>query len=96
MKKTLLFAAALALPLLAGATEDVSAEEQLRGAENQSTEAPRDFTTPICWEADLTTCGNAGNTMECTDGIWSDYLCVCENHGTTGSPILRWNCPEVR
>lgn len=52
---------------------------------------------PYGWNLDNTSCSSLGQTQNCTDGIWSDYVCVCREFGGFPYPVVwRWDCPEVR
>jgi hypothetical protein len=49
---------------------------------------------PYCWDLDRTSCSPVGSTKSCTDGIWSDYVCVCRYDSYYRRNY--WDCPEVR
>ncbi|WP_223645733.1 hypothetical protein [Corallococcus sp. EGB] len=101
MKKHFLLVAALAIPFLAGATgQSSSAEashEQLV-SEEESDNAQR--IPPLlsnCWDLDQTACTSVGSTQNCTDGIWTDYVCTCRSYSVYPTGTKRvWDCPEVR
>lgn len=49
---------------------------------------------PYCWDLDGTYCSPVGSTRNCTDGIWSDYVCTCRYDSYYRTNY--WDCPEVR
>jgi hypothetical protein len=49
---------------------------------------------PYCWDLDRTYCSPVGSTKTCTDGIYSDYVCVCRYDSYYRTNY--WDCPEVR
>jgi hypothetical protein len=49
---------------------------------------------PYCWDANNTPCTNQWDTVSCTDGIYSDYLCVCRYNEFAGRNT--WDCPITR
>lgn len=99
MKKVLPLLFALAMPVLAVASEseypDTSATE-LQSEENVSREAEGKIIPqplPYCWDLDRTSCTSVGATRGCQDGIYFDYVCTCRQY--SGTPRY-WDCPEVR
>ncbi|MCP3064004.1 hypothetical protein LXT21_35035 [Myxococcus sp. K38C18041901] len=100
MMKRILLAVALCVPFLASAedyyTGSDEAAEQLTSEELASTEEAR-LIPPLlqyCWEQDNTACTSLNATQNCTDGIWSDYVCTCRL--STLTQRRAWDCPEVR
>jgi hypothetical protein len=102
MKKHFLLVAALSMPFLAGASEqsdsaEASFDEQFV-SEEESANAQR--IPPLlsnCWDLDQTACTNVGATQNCTDGIWTDYVCTCRSYPVYPTGTKRaWDCPEVR
>ncbi|MDC0710351.1 hypothetical protein POL68_17880 [Stigmatella sp. ncwal1] len=49
---------------------------------------------PYCWNLDHTACTLVGSTLGCTDGIFTDYVCICRLN--TANNARTWDCPEVR
>jgi hypothetical protein len=54
--------------------------------------------TPYCWDAQYTSCPVFGATQNCTDGMWSDYVCECKKYWDYWHIhyTLVWDCDEVR
>lgn len=52
---------------------------------------------PYCWNVNGTQCSTPGQTIHCTDGIWSDYICTCYQWQYSYPPHPNtWDCDEVR
>jgi|GEM_PF-6781710 len=97
MQKAFLVALSLALPAFAAPgfdsdAMDVDPEELV--SQEASDEASRGgpVLLPYCWDISYTTCTSRGATQQCTDGIWTDYVCTCRAFGSRNV----WDCPEVR
>ncbi|AKQ69497.1 hypothetical protein A176_006409 [Myxococcus hansupus] len=96
MKKVFLAVLSLSLPAFAAPEfdpEDVSVDPEELVSQEAFDEASkgRDL-LPFCWNLHYTSCARQNATQACTDGIWSDYVCVCRPLGTRNV----WDCPEVR
>ncbi|WP_224368826.1 hypothetical protein [Hyalangium versicolor] len=87
--RRILAALCLSLGLVAcGGTLD-SPEDQAQQPAQQEQEVK--VIPPLlsyCWVLEGTGCSPVGKTQNCTDGIWTDYVCTCRATG--------WDCPEVR
>ncbi|ABF90373.1 hypothetical protein MXAN_0605 [Myxococcus xanthus DK 1622] len=96
MKKAFLIALSLSLPAFASSdfdSEDLSVDvdpEEL--VSQEAADASRPPLLQFCWNLHYTSCSGPGTTQQCTDGIWSDYVCTCRTLGTRNV----WVCPEVR
>ncbi|WP_338863257.1 hypothetical protein [Myxococcus stipitatus] len=101
MKKHFILVAALTMPFLAGASEESIAPEASSEAlvsEDPSASARLvPALLPYCWDLDQKTCNGTGQTQNCTDGEWTDYVCTCRVYPVfpTGTKRI-WDCPEVR
>ncbi|MCP3103544.1 hypothetical protein LZ198_32140 [Myxococcus sp. K15C18031901] len=102
MKKHFLLIAALSMPFLAGASEQSASAEASYEAQlvSEDPAASARLIPPLlqyCWDLDQDACTSVGSTQNCTDGIWTDYVCTCRSYSVfpTGTKRI-WDCPEVR
>jgi hypothetical protein len=97
MKKHILLVAALFMPVLAGASEESVAPEasfeDLVSEDPAASALSLPPVLPYCWDIDGDICNGTGQVQNCTDGEWSDYVCVCRMYSTSRRI---WDCPEVR
>ncbi|MDY7227572.1 hypothetical protein [Hyalangium rubrum] len=88
MRRTLAaFWLSLGLVACGGTVDTSETPEELQ--ERQVEQAGPPALLPYCWNHEGTRCLTPGKTQNCTDGIWSDYVCTCRTNYT-------WDCPEVR
>lgn len=97
MKKAFLIALSLSLPAFAASdfeSEDLSVDVDPEAlvSQEEGDEASRPPLLQFCWDMHYTSCSRPGATQQCTDGIWSDYVCTCK--AFSGRYV--WDCPEVR
>ncbi|MFP2959832.1 hypothetical protein ACLEPN_18865 [Myxococcus sp. 1LA] len=95
MKKVFLAVLSLSLPAFAAPEFDEDAvyeDAEALVSQESSDEASRPPLLQFCWNLHYTTCPRPGATQQCTDGIWSDYVCTCK--AFNGRNV--WDCPEVR